>query len=102
MAYICKKPNGSCPTCDHFRLDTERNSKVCFAGMDEKKKRIENLESNKEKYVIAYDEEGIYFTGLYEEFVKIPIVDLGIKEAIFDSKIAMIMALKYNEPFKNL
>ena len=34
MGYICLKPNGSCPTCDHYRYDDKRTAKACFAGQD--------------------------------------------------------------------
>jgi hypothetical protein len=36
-AYICYKPKGSCPTCEHYRYDSERGTKACFAAQDEKK-----------------------------------------------------------------
>lgn len=35
MAYICKKPAGSCETCPHWRYDVEYGSKVCYAAVDE-------------------------------------------------------------------
>lgn len=36
-AYICYKPKGSCPTCEHYRYDSERGTKACFAAQDEKR-----------------------------------------------------------------
>ena len=36
MAYICTKPKGSCPTCNHFRPDEDYGTKVCWAEYDEK------------------------------------------------------------------
>lgn len=35
MAYICMKPKGSCPTCEHYRYDEDYNGKACFAQKDE-------------------------------------------------------------------
>lgn len=35
MAYICMKPAGSCPKCDHYRYDREEGQMACFAELDE-------------------------------------------------------------------
>lgn len=34
-AYICYKPKGSCPTCEHYRHDPDYGAKACFAAQDE-------------------------------------------------------------------
>lgn len=34
MVYICNKPAGSCKTCEHYRLDEDRNRMACFAQAD--------------------------------------------------------------------
>lgn len=39
--FICYKPKGSCPTCDHYRYDEDRGEKSCFARQDEEKKKKE-------------------------------------------------------------
>lgn len=38
MAYICEKAKGSCPECEHYRYDEDRDSeeKCCWAEYDEK------------------------------------------------------------------
>lgn len=35
MAYICYKPHGSCPTCEHFRWDDDNQCKCCWAIYDQ-------------------------------------------------------------------
>lgn len=41
MAYICTKPKGSCPTCNHYRYDEDYGGKACFAAQDEKKAKAQ-------------------------------------------------------------
>ena len=37
-AYICKKPRGSCSTCEHNRFDDDYGSRCCWAAYDIKNK----------------------------------------------------------------
>lgn len=37
MVYICEKPSGSCPKCEHFRWDDDRERMACWALEDLKK-----------------------------------------------------------------
>lgn len=36
MAFICSKPRGSCPRCEHFRYDEDHMRKCCWAEYDRK------------------------------------------------------------------
>lgn len=35
MSYICEKPSGSCPDCDHYRYDADHGGMACWAKYDE-------------------------------------------------------------------
>ena len=41
MSYICEKPSGSCPLCDHYRYDEDYGGMSCFAQLDEQTGRPE-------------------------------------------------------------
>ena len=34
MAYICNKPKGCCPKCEHYRYDEDSRVKACWATWD--------------------------------------------------------------------
>ena len=43
MAYICKKPKGSCEGCWHHRWDEDENRMCCWAASDAKTQNLHRL-----------------------------------------------------------